>query len=208
MNVSDAVAYDVYDWTNRILVWCIYVLKICFLDDDDMSTDPQDAASRSQQLSALRSFEQDWNTMKPTIFNPIYYVDRDATNGRYFPQLWMTDPCQVVALQNIELGRIVLASHDLAAKRIGIGASAAQRSQESIFRSSTRMICGLALSNSTSQPALVTAGLAITLCGEYFVDRGEQNALLDILKTLRREHAWPTKDLAAQLVRAWAASEG
>ncbi|KAF2995475.1 hypothetical protein E8E14_003132 [Neopestalotiopsis sp. 37M] len=207
MNVSKAVVDDVFDWTNRILVWCIYVLKICFLDDDDVAADPKDAASRSQQLSALRAFEQEWDTIKPTIFDPIYHRPRDVSAGRYFPQSWMTDPCQVVALQHIELGRIVLASHDLVARRIGIGASAAQRTQESIFRDSTRTICGLALSNSISQPALVTAGPAITLCGEYFVDRREQDALLDILRTLRREHAWPTRDLAAQLIRAWATSD-
>lgn len=205
-NVSEAVVDDVYDWTNRILVWCIYVLKICFLDDD-VPSDPNDTASRSQQLSALRSFEQEWDTIRPAVFDPVYYLERDPTIGQHFPRIWMTDPCQVVALQHIELGRIVLASHDMVSRRLGIGASAAQRTQESIFRDSTRTICGLALSNSTSQPAWVTAGLAITLCGEYFSDRGEQNALLDVLKTLRRDHAWPTRDIAEQLKTAWDVGE-
>jgi hypothetical protein len=200
--ISDSNSLDVYDWTNRILVWCVHVLKFCFLDEDG-SIGIQDRAARSEQLSALKSFEYSWNLQKPASFDPIYFQDPDPSVGRYFPQIWFTNQCQITGLQHMELGRIVLGSHESISQRIGIGVSAAQRARENTFRQSTRNICGLALSNPSSQPAMVTAGLAITLCGEYFDDAGEQTALLDLLETLQNDHAWPTKELASNLMKAW-----
>lgn len=204
-NYTDFVStrsLDVYDWTNRILVWCIHVLKICF-PDDTMAGRSEGEASTEEQAAALELFEQMWDTHRPAVFDPLYCQQRDPAKGRYFPQIWLSNECQVMGLQHIEFGRIVLAAHKSSFQRIGIGAGVLHRAQENIFRESTRTICGLALSNSTSQPAMVAAGLAITMCGEYFTDAGEQAAILDLLETLSKDHAWPTNELAENLVRAW-----
>jgi len=41
------------------------------------------------------------------------------------------------------------------------------------------------------------------MCGDRFTDRGEQNALYDVLVGAEKGHAWPTKQIRMELRRAW-----
>lgn len=52
-------------------------------------------------------------------------------------------------------------------------------------------------------PALVTSAVGISMCGEYFTDPREQEALVDVLMSLEIEHAWPTEATIAALRIAW-----
>ncbi|KAF6826679.1 hypothetical protein CPLU01_09534 [Colletotrichum plurivorum] len=200
---TDVAAADDFDWANRILVWCAYALKFCFGTSPDDTADVEDTKSRAEQWNALKAFEHNWDTHLPPHYRPLSYQDRDPVRGEYFPKIWHANDCQVIALQHVELTRIVLAVHDAKNQRLGIGARAASEALEELLRGATRKICGLALSNGRDQPAMVIAGAGISLCGEYFHDEGEQRAIVEFMGNLERLHAWPTSSVVDALRATW-----
>lgn len=191
-----------YQWAGYCVEWCAQVLKFCFADDDEIDS-CLDEASRIRRWTSLWSFEQMWNQKTPDCFKPIYSEGRNIDEGRYFPQMWHTHGCQILALQHLEFGKIALVAHNPNLQRIGFGARAEQRAQEKVFLESTRTICGLAVSNPTSQPAMVSAAVSIAMSGEYFKDPGEQHAIVKLLETLQQEHAWHTAQLTQTLRTSW-----
>ncbi|KAF0318364.1 MFS monosaccharide transporter [Colletotrichum asianum] len=198
----DMVADD-FDWANRILVWCAYVLKFCFGTSSDNTIDSEDPKSRVEQWNALKAFEHNWDEHLPPHYKPLAYQERNPEKDDYFPIIWRANDCQVLALQHIELTRIMLAVHSVKNQRLGIGAQAANQAFEELLRDATRKICGLALPNHRDQPAMVTAGVGISLCGEYFHDEGEQQAIVGFMANLESLHAWPTSSVVDALRTAW-----
>ncbi|KAF4422043.1 MFS monosaccharide transporter [Fusarium acutatum] len=193
---DDTLAADDYDWANRVLVWCAHVLKFCYPDDDDEQ--PIDNRTRSQQWEAIKDFQRNWDEKRPPHFAPLYYRERNPSEGRYFPEYWITSPCQMLALQHIELARIVLAVHDTKIQ-LGIGGRAAHKALEELMREATRRVCGLAMSQKWCQEGMVTAAVGLSMCGEYFQDPGEQAAIMELVTLLERDHAWPTSTLLNKL---------
>ncbi|KAF5576923.1 major facilitator superfamily transporter [Fusarium pseudocircinatum] len=187
--LDDTLAADDYDWTNRVLIWCAHVLKFCYPDDADEQ--PIDNRTRSQQWEAIKDFQRNWDEKRPPHFAPLYYRERNSSEGRYFPEYWITSPCQMLALQHIELARIVLAVHDTKIQ-LGIGGRAAHNALEELMREATRRVCGLAMSQKWCQEGMVTAAVGLSMCGEYFQDPGEQAAIMELVTLLERDHAWPT----------------
>ncbi|KAM5347334.1 hypothetical protein ACJ41O_010339 [Fusarium nematophilum] len=197
---DDTMAADDYDWTNRIVIWCAHVLKFCFPGEG--SHPCEDPRSRTQQWEALKSFQRNWDERQPPHFAPLYYRERNPSEGRYFPTIWLASQCQIMALQHVELARIVLAVHD-SKLQLGIGGRAAHQALEELLRESTRRICGLAMSHQRCQEGMVTAAVGISMCGEYFRDPGEQAAIVELMGVLEREHAWPTSLVLGALKEAW-----
>ncbi|KAK1485364.1 hypothetical protein CTAM01_12579 [Colletotrichum tamarilloi] len=198
----DSVADD-FDWANRILVWCAYVVKFCFGANSEGTVETEDPKIRADQWKAIEAFQHNWDTHQPPHFKPLAYQERNPEMGEYFPTVWHANDCQVLALQHIELMRIVLAVHGAKNKRLGIGAQAANQVLEETLRESTRKICGLAISNRKDQPSMVTAGVGVSLCGEYFRDEGEQKAVVSFMDMLETMHAWPTSSVVDALRTAW-----
>lgn len=110
--------------------------------------------------------------------------------------------CQVLGLQHIELSRMLLAAYNPNLQRIGLRTSVSLNILASKLGRSTIKICGMALSES-SQATMVTAAVGISLCGDYVVDPGEQQAIEGLLDILEREYAWPTQTILAGLRDGW-----
>ncbi|OOF99277.1 hypothetical protein ASPCADRAFT_2700 [Aspergillus carbonarius ITEM 5010] len=148
---------------------------------------------RTQRWTALKAVEQRWKQVRPPAFKPIYYRARDPTIGKYFPDIWHMNACQVAGAQHVEPGRILLAVSDPArTSRLGMGAWSRSQALAGELRDITRRLCGLAVSNPPCPAAWVTAMVGISVCGEYFTDAGEQEALAWLLQRLEYDYAWPT----------------
>ncbi|KAL3484423.1 hypothetical protein BJX62DRAFT_54731 [Aspergillus germanicus] len=187
---------------NRIFIWVADLLIFCF-GEDQFPT----AHDRMQRWSMLKAVLQRWEEQKPAPLKPIYFQERDPNSGRFFPVIWYTNACQVAGAQHVELGRILLAvSHPNSTSRLGIGANSRNQALSAELQDSTRRLCGLALSNPKSQSAMITAMIGISVCGEYFTDPTEQEALLHLLRYLEYDYAWPTQSTIAALQASWAAS--
>lgn len=174
-------------WTNRICVWVADLLIFCF------GNCQLGLEERTQRWTALKAVEQRWKQVRPPAFKPIYYRARDPTIGKYFPDIWHMNACQVAGAQHVELGRILLAVSDPArTSRLGMGAWSRSQALAGELRDITRRLCGLAVSNPPCPAAWVTAMVGISVCGEYFTDAGEQEALAWLLQRLEYDYAWPT----------------
>ncbi|OAP61252.1 hypothetical protein AYL99_03453 [Fonsecaea erecta] len=195
-------AVDDYTWTNRILVWCADVCKFAF-GGVGGTIEP---SSRVDRWKRLKVVQDKWDSVQPACFKPLYYRDADPLRGKYFPEEWHMNDCQVLALQHFELARILLAVYDPNLQRLGLGSSSSMTSLEAQLRRSTMRLCGLALANINDQPGMVTAAVGVSMCGEYIRDAGEQSAVEGFLSTLEREHAWPTQAVRHALRDAWEAT--
>ncbi|KAI0539464.1 hypothetical protein GGR58DRAFT_464373 [Xylaria digitata] len=202
LSISDKSDYDEYDWANHIIIWAAYVLRYCFGSENEV-----DSAEDSRVIMALweslKAFEKEWESLTPNPVDPFYYQERDPDKGRFFPIIWQSNDCRVIGMQHVELTRIVLAVHESKHQFLGLGAAAAARATERKLRSSTGIICGLALSHRI-QSAITSASIAVSLCREHFHNPREQDALLELMGTIEREHAWPTSSIVCSLRTAWA----
>lgn len=200
LNLSPA---DDFVWTNRIILWCADVLKYCFGAETNYPSNNTSYMTGIERWDSLKAFEESWDTMQPACFKPLYYQESDVANGKYFPEIWHMNDCQVIGLQHIELGRMLLAVYNPRFQRVGIGANVHKLNLESLLRRSTVKLCGLAISKKQFQAAMVTAAVGISLFGEYFHDDGEQKAIIDFMETLEYLHAWPTETVVSALKEAW-----
>jgi hypothetical protein len=192
--VNDGEADDDYLWTRRVLVWCAHALKLQFGSEGFGASD-DGYASASELWGALKAFEFDWDTGPPPCFQPLYYRARNPSEARYLPELWMANPCQVMALQHIEFGRMMLASYEaqLLNRRLGGGKLASQAS-EALVLHSMRTICGLAACHLDRHEALTGAIVAISMCGKYIRSAGERAAMMSILDKLKNDFVWYVGD--------------
>ncbi|GKT65277.1 MFS monosaccharide transporter [Colletotrichum tofieldiae] len=202
---TDSIADD-FDWANRILVWCAYVLRFCFGTSSVGTIQSKDPQSRAEQWNALKAFERNWDTHRPPHYTPLAVQEPRPEKGQYFPTIWQANDCQVLALQHIELMRIILLIYRTENKRISMSAEDTNQALEVLLRRATLEVCGLALSNRMDQPAMVTAGVSISLCGKYFRNEGEQKAIMKFLGLLESKHAWPTASVVETLMKAWSCS--
>jgi hypothetical protein len=71
------------------------------------------------------------------------------------------------------------------------------------IREHVRILCGMCRSNETTAPCFTYASMAITMAGDKFAERWEQEALLDLLRECDELHAWPTGTAVEGLKVAW-----
>jgi hypothetical protein len=192
---KECLRFDDYDdddclWTRRVLIWCAHILKLHF-GSEGHKAGSEGYDNTTELWRALKAFEFHWDTKRPSCFQPLYSRGIDPSQGRYFPQMWLANPCQVMALQHIEFGRIILAAHEasLQSMRLGGGEIASQAS-DALFLHSTRVICGLTACHAHQHEALTAAAVAISMCGRYVHDPGERSAMMDIIDRLRSEFVW------------------
>lgn len=204
LNYAQPALADDFVWVNRIILWCADILRFCFGPETSL-----DLASRSTsnleftRYDAMKSFEQSWDSLQPSSFIPLYYEPPDPTRGAYFPVIWYLHDCQIQGMQHLELGRMLLAVFNPRRQRVGIGSSAMNHAIEHQLRRLILRLCGITLADKSLQAGKTTAALGISIGGEYFHDKGEQDDIIGFLEILEKEHAWPTKAVVYALQEAW-----
>ncbi|KAJ6072444.1 hypothetical protein N7467_010529 [Penicillium canescens] len=207
---------DDYVWADRLVIHCADVLQFCFGSEEEEPNSPNttshyhhrrlsttETETRLAHYDTLVAFSTFWNTLGPESFKPIYTRAPDPANGKIFPELWYLNNCHVAGLQHLELARILLAVYNPRLPRLGPGQRTAMRSVDEEIRAIVLRLCGIALSNLHSPPGLVTASVAIGMCGDRFSAREEQVALLGVLVMLEDEYGYPTSSMREQLRLAW-----
>lgn len=224
---------DDYVWADRLVIHCADVLQYCFGSEDEMmsrdqtrfsqfasASTPDDMllplatsttvaapdmtqAQRVARYEELSGFDALWAELCPASFTPIYTRDAERSRGEVFPEIWYLNNCHVAGIQHLELSRILLAVYNPKIPRLGPGHRIAMRSVDLELKSIVLRLCGIALSNQHCPPGLVTACVAIAMCGDRFTEREEQEALLSVLHKLEDNHAWPTHNTQKLLKEAW-----
>lgn len=184
-----------YVWVNRLLIICAHVVQHCY--DDTLSHN----VIRYQELIELHNR---WQQCRPMSFLPVYFEEPDQTKDDLFPRIWYLDDCHVVASQNTGLLEILLAAYSPHIPRIGPLRRNYLDTLGAKLRSTVFEICGVALSNRQSPPALITACVAINTCCEQFLELREQQALIEIAAiTTRDANYWPTTVSQAKWKEVW-----
>ncbi|KAK5096448.1 hypothetical protein LTS08_007704 [Lithohypha guttulata] len=183
-------------WTDRHLYHYARVLQYCFSHDEPES-------QKLSQYEALKGFETKWEETRPLSFSPYDQAQPDRDNGEIFPKYWYVNEVHAVGVMYLHLSRLLLTVYDPYIHRIGPGSAAAQRRVSAEVREVVIQICGVAMSSLNTQPVLVQALNTISMFGEHFTDRQEQEALLEVLQELENRHGWPVHRDAEALKREW-----
>lgn len=187
---------------DRIVLYCADVLQFSFGDDHS------GGKSRLQQWKDLKGFEELWEFSKPFSFSPIYYQNPDSDQGHCFPRIWYISESHVLAMQYLDLARLLLTVYDPNTPRLGSGSVTATRHISTSVRDIVLRICGNAVSNRGIQPVQVNAHLAIALGAAYFTNEVEQNSMIYLLLDLEAEHGWPTAETVTSLRLDWGLNDG
>ncbi|KAL2882094.1 hypothetical protein SGCOL_002356 [Colletotrichum sp. CLE4] len=136
-----------------------------------------------------------WWKDKPWYFDAMW---ANPEPGFLLEEQYITDAA-VTGLQHYHLARMLLIAHNPKVARLGT----AFRAMEEELKQTVRVICGLAVANERTPPAYVNACIAITMAGDRFTDRKEQEELYRILVKTDRRLGWPTLAAQSQIREAW-----
>lgn len=180
---------------NRLIIICAHIVQYCY---DDQS--PVDSIS----YEGLVHLYHHWLNNRPASFFPVFSASPDRENNEVFPQRWYLNDYHILAENSIGLIDILLAAYDPTIARIGPGQRGAEASLDSKLKSIVLEICGIALSNRQSPTALLAACIAITICGDRFTDRFEQEALMGVVdNTILDTNYWPPTSIKARMRSIW-----
>ena len=188
-------------WADRMVVFCADVLVYCYGGVDQVSQ--AESPGSQDNWRELMASERLWTENMPASFTPIYSKDPDRSIGDVLPEIWYLSDCHVTGVQHLELARILLAVHNPTRPRLGPGHFASMKALSRELKAIVLRLCGMALGNRKTPPALITAFLGIALCGDHFEDRSEQDAILGLLEELQGEHGWYVTDTMETLRQAW-----
>ncbi|KAI4716118.1 hypothetical protein E4T48_07687 [Aureobasidium sp. EXF-10727] len=155
------------------------------------------------RFEELLSYAENWRNSIPPCFTPVYHRYADADSDAVFPEVMYLSDAVVTGIQHYHLTLILLRAYDPTIPRLGSRRTTALREMDHEIKHHTKMLCGLALSNSSTPPNFVTASMAVTMAGDKFTERKEQEACLRILETCEAEHGWSTMIAQEDLKEAW-----
>ncbi|KJZ76880.1 hypothetical protein HIM_03757 [Hirsutella minnesotensis 3608] len=180
-------------WANRIVVHCARVVQFCF------------GGSRHwpEEYHALVGYDEGWLRNRPSTFLPIAYMEPDPVRGEVFPHILYLSHAVVIGVVHSILAQALLICHDPTLPPVGEAGDRLRESRERLLRERLLSLCGTALSNESTIPAMITASLGIATCGDRFRQDSERKALLDVLIKTEVDHAWPTGKIQSSLRRAW-----
>lgn len=188
-------AADEGTWANRIIFHCAETIQWCFgLLEHERST---------ARYEELLSYAGNWWNSLPSCFTPVYYHSADTDPNAVFPEVIYFSDAVVTGIQHYHLTLILLRAYDPTVPKLGSRRTTELRDMDNGIKHHTKMLCGLALSNSSTPPNFVTASMAVTMAGDKFTGTKEQEACLRILETCEAEHGWSTTTAQKDLKEAW-----
>lgn len=186
-------AADDGTWANRIIVHCAETIRYCF--------GIHEHERNHARFLELLQYCEEWAKYTPSSFTPIFYKDPDAEN--VFPEIMYLSDAVVTGIQHYHLTLILLTALDPRIPSLGPRRMAALKNMDSGIRHHVRVLCGLALSNSSTPPHFVTASMAVAMAGDKFTDLREQQACMAILERCEVDHGWLTPTAQKDLKEAW-----
>ncbi|QSZ35409.1 hypothetical protein DSL72_008279 [Monilinia vaccinii-corymbosi] len=203
---------DDFTWAYRTIVHCADVLQYCYGHESKTNSD----------YDMLVQYHEGWESLRPQSFDALYERDAASNSRQALPELWYLSDHHVTAHQHMDISQILLITYNPRVPRLGPRHRVASQRIEVPFlmhapicyanarkaqiSTVVKRLCGVAISNHTSPPAMNTACMAISMCGEQFTDAKEQESILEVLKYTEKRYAWPTKHIQDRLIEAWRCS--
>ncbi|KAL1875484.1 hypothetical protein VTK73DRAFT_10034 [Phialemonium thermophilum] len=177
-------------FANRIIIHTAHCLRFCY------GTETQNVVREWEALKA----EQDrlWSE-RPWYFGPVWFDNSES----FLPREMYINDAVVTGVQHYHLARILLTAHNPTMPKLGPGQFAAAKAMDQEIKEAVRVICGIAESNPRTAPAYVSACISISMAGDRFTERHEQEVLYEILRKTHEEMAWPTRSAQISMRSAW-----
>ncbi|KAH7359263.1 hypothetical protein B0T11DRAFT_113750 [Plectosphaerella cucumerina] len=179
---------------NRIIIYCAACLRYCY--------GPQELTVSA--WDELQGYLQEWWDERPWYYSPLYSNRADDSGlTSFLPNEPYYNSAVVTGIQHYYLAKMLLAAHSPKIPRLGPSRRAAFNAMNDEIKNIVRVIAGIAESNEHTLPAYVPASMAITMAGDRFTERGEQEILYGLLIKTDRELAWPTHSARQALRESW-----
>ena len=143
-----------------------------------------------------------WKSSRRASFDPIHFRTQDLQNGRFFPEVCYITDEHVAAAHSFYMAKLLLTIHDPDLPRIGPRMKSVALTMQETALSYVRTLVGIAVCY-TWVPARFTADLVFVICGSWFTDRWEQEALLEFVRDTSRRSGWSKQNPERTLVEAW-----
>ncbi|TVY68577.1 hypothetical protein Focb16_v002567 [Fusarium oxysporum f. sp. cubense] len=183
---------DETTWAKRVLCLEAEVVEYCFSHE----------GSSIQRYTSLEVRLEDWDRQKPQTFTPVFYQERDPSQGVSFPIVSvLLDSC-VFALSHYYFAMLMMLVHDPRMPKVGTQYLECQKEIRIKILHFLRLLCGLA-SSSPVPPARGMTCLALSLFGSWITDHAERDAAINVLRKVDQEDAWPTSSLRQDLRAQW-----
>ncbi|KAM4065862.1 fungal zn(2)-Cys(6) binuclear cluster domain-containing protein [Hirsutella rhossiliensis] len=127
-------------------------------------------------------------------FRPLFQRAADKSRGEIFPTIWYGSNIEVTSVQLGLIAKAVLVAEN-PSLRNPVASRANWRQVENEVRVLLLDLCGVALCNPASPPALVQAALGIGVYSDFFTDPYERQAIRTVVERYRDTHAWPVQRL-------------
>ncbi|KAF5026580.1 hypothetical protein F66182_1306 [Fusarium sp. NRRL 66182] len=186
-------------WANRIVWITVSVLAYCFAEE------PQD----TMVWHDLNQKILQWDREKPPTFDPVYFREPSRQEGRFFPEIWLSDPwhgeCLILIPNRADL-LLALFNPNVARVSAGLDYAKAHWQMRKSVLYHARYACGIVSSNDFVTTRFTLCAIMLS-CGGWFTDSAEQAAITGLLSAAERENGWPTKpwgrkDTAVSIGRA------
>ncbi|KAF1993776.1 hypothetical protein P154DRAFT_582447 [Amniculicola lignicola CBS 123094] len=189
--------FDDESWANRSIFLFALVLKNIFHDNEN-------SLSR-EKWAELDAEVDEWERTKPWTFSALYTPENAGKefNGA-FPDLPTPAGVVAVGLQYYHLCKILLTIYSPHASLVGLAGVRTRKKTDASIRRHLRIVIGYGISNKHCGNAMFQGSHILAACGAYVVDKREQDACVDYLKTLQGSIGWRTDNVIRDLQEQWA----
>jgi len=190
--------YDDESWANRIIFQFANILQHVF-EDASFSN-----SLTREKWSELDADVEEWQRTKPWTFAPLHAdADVGTTFSGSWPDLFTAQGVVAVGLQYYHLCKILLTIYSPNASLVGLAGVRARKTTDASIRKHIRIAIGYGISNVHCGNAMFQGSHILSACGAYIVDRSEQAACVEYLKSLQRLIGWRTDKVLADLREQW-----
>ncbi|KAF2121287.1 hypothetical protein BDV96DRAFT_483830 [Lophiotrema nucula] len=155
------------------------------------------------RYSQLTDENTAWRLRRPDSFDPFFYRQDGDGSGRNFPDIRYHEKMHVMGKQYNTLAHVLLVVHDPTIPQLGPSHKQSRQVVDRMVQEDVRTLCGVAQSNSSIFPSKFVACFAISLVGDRFTDRQDQERLHDVLVSTEVAHGFPPTATIHQLEEAW-----
>ena len=180
-------------WANQMVLLLAELLSVIF----------HEQAADSVTLNEIKTRILAWDQTKPFSFNPVHFLPRDTSAGRFLPEIWMLTSVHAVGLQYNHIARLILAVSGQAPSSRPFDHIHRHRTIEKQVRQHLLYIVGIAKSNPKAQNTWFTAHHCLAVWGGCLRRKGDQQACLEFLDEMERQIGWRVYRLTERLRLQW-----
>ena len=187
-------------WANRMALLLVDVITYSFQDRK-----PGDF----QLWMNLRQRLDRWNLAKPSGFRPYYEQPPDPSAGRWFPEIWVSSDCYVLALLYYHTATILLKTYPPCSSTEsgttlenmkGPVVNGFENREEVLIHA--RALCGIAMTNPNAQALIVVCHMVL-ISAIFFKEEGERKETIHMIQMAHSATGHPIHAVEQSLRKGW-----